>query len=208
MLPKPPVLAFHIVVSTYGFWLPNDPRGSNSARVGTYHLRPFGPATHTSSTRSVAGAAHDRTARLAAKQSLQYDPVRFRGAHLDLVLAGFQEALDATGAGVHAGVIQPDHVHLILPRHHYDIERLVGQMKARASRTLRDAGHFLDPPRTHPDSATRTHDPRARPIWGAGMRTVFLFAPSDIDRCVRYVLHNPRKHALHEYRFLPARPPR
>ena len=51
--------AFHLIISAYGFWLPNDPRGSWSDFVGSWELYKFGPATKTTETRSLAHDPHD-----------------------------------------------------------------------------------------------------------------------------------------------------
>jgi hypothetical protein len=48
------ILAYHAVFTTYGFWLPNDPRGSWSNFVRAWELLHFGKATKTDSRRSVA----------------------------------------------------------------------------------------------------------------------------------------------------------
>lgn len=40
-----PVIAYHLILTAYGFWLPNDPRGSGSETVRAGQLTPFGPAT-------------------------------------------------------------------------------------------------------------------------------------------------------------------
>jgi hypothetical protein len=70
------VHASHVIFGTYGFWLPNDPRGSWSEWVGSWELfRAAGRATTTSARRSVAGAAHNRSARLNAKDELKYPAV-------------------------------------------------------------------------------------------------------------------------------------
>src|SRR3989442_13839017 len=75
-----PVLAYHVVFSAYGHWLPNDPRGSGSKYVGSKDLRPFGPATYLEDrTWSVAGKPHDRAKRKAAKHALQRPPGLFNG---------------------------------------------------------------------------------------------------------------------------------
>ena len=59
-----PVLGYHVIFSAYGFWLPNDPRGSWSDFVGSWDLfRAGGRATLTTATRSQAGVAHDSTVR-------------------------------------------------------------------------------------------------------------------------------------------------
>ena len=59
------VSGYHVILSAYGFWLPNDPRGSWSDFVGAWELFRFGPATKTDSTQSVAHEPHNRELRLA-----------------------------------------------------------------------------------------------------------------------------------------------
>src|SRR5271168_1526378 len=73
------VFGYHVVFSAYGFWLPNDPRGSWSDFVGSWELFRQGPATKTTETRSLAHIEHDRAQRLAAKKTLKYPPVEFTG---------------------------------------------------------------------------------------------------------------------------------
>lgn len=60
------VVAYHLILTAYGFWLPNDPRGSWSDVVRVFELRPFGPATKVNTTRSLAGAVHGRPRPCAA----------------------------------------------------------------------------------------------------------------------------------------------
>jgi hypothetical protein len=45
------VIGFHVVGCTYGFWLPNEERGSCSDFVRSEALTKFGPATGTSHRR-------------------------------------------------------------------------------------------------------------------------------------------------------------
>jgi hypothetical protein len=47
------VLAYHVIFTAYGFWLPNDPRGSWSEWVGSWELLKFGRATKTDTRRAV-----------------------------------------------------------------------------------------------------------------------------------------------------------
>ncbi|HEY5314071.1 MAG TPA: hypothetical protein VIK18_16185 [Pirellulales bacterium] len=54
-------IAYHIIFCAYGFWLPNDPRGSWSTFVGSKLLyRKFGPATKVTTRESLAHQPHDR----------------------------------------------------------------------------------------------------------------------------------------------------
>ena len=39
------VLVAHVIITTYGFWLPNDPRGSWSDFVGAWELLRYGRST-------------------------------------------------------------------------------------------------------------------------------------------------------------------
>jgi hypothetical protein len=66
------IIGYHVIFSTYGFWLPNDPRGSWSDFVGSWELFRYGPATKTTQRRSLAYDEHDRARRLAAKKALKY----------------------------------------------------------------------------------------------------------------------------------------
>ena len=53
------MIAFHLIISAYGFWLPNDPRGSWSDFVAAWELRKFGPATKVNGRHSYAHDPHD-----------------------------------------------------------------------------------------------------------------------------------------------------
>jgi hypothetical protein len=41
------IRGYHVIFGAYGFWLPNDPRGSWSEFVGSWELFRFGAATTT-----------------------------------------------------------------------------------------------------------------------------------------------------------------
>jgi len=170
-------LAAHVVMSMYGFWLPNDPRGSWSTYVGNRRLLAFGPATKVETHRSVAGRPHDRSARLAAKQSLTFPPVRLTGVQARAIIRSFGGAVRDGGYVVHACAILPDHAHLVIVRHARRMSVIAGHLKAQATRTLRQLELW----------------PRERPVWGRRSWGVFLDAPADVRRAIRYVENNPRE---------------
>ncbi len=69
--------AYHVILSAYGFWLPNDPRGSWSDFVWSWELAKFGPATKVS-TRPLPRRRPTRSptpSPLAAQSALHYPPV-------------------------------------------------------------------------------------------------------------------------------------
>src|SRR4051794_32092208 len=84
---------YHLIITAYGFWLPNDPRGSWSDFVGSWELYKFGPVTPVTGKRSYAHDPHDVAMRLAAKRALKYPPVRFDALQRQLIVEGFAEAV-------------------------------------------------------------------------------------------------------------------
>src|SRR5439155_17357687 len=87
------VLAYHAVFAAYGFWLPNDQRGSWSTEVWAPHLKRFGEATKTTERRSLAQHPYDPALRREARDSLLYPAVRFDHAKRDAIAVGFSEII-------------------------------------------------------------------------------------------------------------------
>jgi REP element-mobilizing transposase RayT len=180
------VLAYHAIFTAYGFWLPNDPRGSWSDFVRNWELLKFGPATKTAQRRSLAHNAHDSALRAAAKQALRYPPVIFNGLQARAVGRGFARAVVRTRCTILACSIMPDHVHLVVARHRYKIEQLVGLLKGDATRRLQDEG--FHPMTQYVRAVAPLPSPWVRNGWN-----VFLNTPRNIERAVRYVQNNPMK---------------
>src|SRR5262245_55168531 len=108
------ILASHVIFGTYGFWLPNDRRGSGSDFVGRWELTRFGKATTVTTHRSLARTAHDRALREAARKALLYPPVKFTGVQALAVAQGFTKAIRDASYTIFACAILPEHVHLVL----------------------------------------------------------------------------------------------
>jgi REP element-mobilizing transposase RayT len=180
------VLAYHVVFSAYGFWLPNDPRGSNSEFVGAKHLIPFGYATKVTDRHSHARDPHNAALRAAAKQTMVYPAVRFTGIQARAIARGFGCCISRTHARIHACAILPNHVHMVIARHNYAIEKLVGFLKADATRSLLDEG-------IHPFSKFKNTDGSVPTCWGRGSRKIFLNSIEEIRNRIQYVAKNPLK---------------
>ena len=180
------VLASHIIFTCYGFWLPNDPRGSWSDFVRVWELLHFGHATKTDDRRSLAHSPHDRQRRLAAKGALRYPPVEFTGQQALHVAHGFAQAVQESSYHVYACSIMPKHVHLVAARHANPAERIAGHLKARAAQQLVEA-HL------HPFAAKKGTDGRFPSVWAHRRWKVFLDDGEDIARAIDYVNENPLK---------------
>jgi REP element-mobilizing transposase RayT len=177
---------FHVILSTYGFWLPNDPRGSWSDFVRCWELLRFGPATKVNTRRSVAAAPHDHAARQAAKAVLVYPEVHFSGRQALSVGNGFRRAVEESGYIIHACSILPQHVHLVFGPHKRSIRRIAGHLKGRATQQLQMDG-------VRPLQGFREKDGMTPSPWARNSWAVFIFSEEHIRAAITYVEDNPLK---------------
>ena len=82
--------------------------------------------------------------------------------------------------------VLPEHVHVVVARHHYHVEQVVNVLKGAATRSL--VREDLHPLANH---ATRKGRPPSP--WGRGEWKVFLNTPADVERAIRCVENNPIK---------------
>ena len=87
------ILSFHSIISAYGFWLPNEPRGSWSDFVYSWELARFGPATKVNTRRSVAARPYDRQLKSEMQAALKYPPVHFTGEQAVTIVQGSRTPL-------------------------------------------------------------------------------------------------------------------
>jgi REP element-mobilizing transposase RayT len=193
------ILACHVIISAYGFWLPNDPRGSWSDFVGAWELVRFGRATKVDTHRSVAARPHDVQSRLAAKKALKYPEVHFGGLQARAVGRGFAEFVTKSGLVIWACSILPDHVHLVIARYRFAVEQASNLLKGAATRRLTAEG-------LHPMAGLPMRGGRLPTPWGRGEWKVFLRTHADVRRAVAYVAGNPAKEGLPPQRWSFVRP--
>jgi REP element-mobilizing transposase RayT len=181
-------------LAAYGFWLPNDPRGSWSDFVGAWELFRYGPATKTSERQSVAHRPHNIAARVAAKTTLKRAAVQFSGIQARAVGRRFDDYSCSSALKVLACAILPDHVHLVLARHRLTAEQLVIQLKGAATRYLISEG-------IHPFQYSPTRNGVRPKCFARGEWKVFLNDEEAILRAIGYVNANPEKERLPPQRW-------
>jgi REP element-mobilizing transposase RayT len=181
----PLVIAYHLILTAYGFWLPNDPRGSWSDFVRVWELFCFGgPATKTSERRSLAREPHDIQKRLALKNHLVRPAVEFNGLQAQTIGSGFTDYRRRTGVIIYACSILPKHVHLVIARHTCSIEQVARRLKQAATTALLEAN-------LHPFQSERYADRRCPSPWTRKEWSVFLDCEADIVRASDYTDRNP-----------------
>lgn len=189
-----PVLAYHVILCNYGFWLPNDPRGSWSTFVRAPNIRRHGPATFVGTRTSVASRPHDSERRQRAKRDLVRPAVELTGRQALSVAHGFADRIRGCGYTVYACAILPDHSHLVIARHRYCIEQVVRVLRQQATMQLLADG-------LHPFANERLASGRLPSVWCQDFWKVFLYDSNDIDRSVKYVEQNPERAGLKAQRW-------
>ena len=194
-----PVAAYHIVFGCYGFWLPNDPRGSGSRYVASGVLyRAGGKAMRVEERRrSRAGRPHAAADRERAKTALARPAVRFDGRQALAAAKGIEHAAVRDDLTLWALAVMPDHTHLVLARRGgagrgaRTAEAVTARLKAAAAARLRIEG--LHPFADRPDRRSRLPT-----VWQGKQWVVFLRTPRRVRGAIRYVRRNPLKSGLPE----------
>jgi REP element-mobilizing transposase RayT len=177
---------FHVIFSTYGFWLPNDPRGSWSDFVRRWELARFGKATKVSTRQPVASVKHDVNQRKAAKRSLMFPEVALTGKQALSVARGFAAAVEELDYQVFACSILPQHIHLVIGPHTTNIRRAIGHLKGRATQRMVADG-------LHPLANYRQKDGTLPSPWARNSWVVYVFCEEHLVQAIRYVNQNPLK---------------
>jgi REP element-mobilizing transposase RayT len=188
------ILAAHVIVTAYGFWLPNDQRGSYSDFIRRWELLRFGNATKTNETRSVANRPHNPALRAAAKKELMYPPVIFNGKQAATIAYGFADVVLRTACVIYACAIMPDHVHLVIGRHRYDIQQVANLLKGGATTSLRK--YKLDPFAPFFSGGPQGRIGKLPSPWAHNFWKVWLDSPEDVQRSIEYTNDNPLKDGL------------
>jgi REP element-mobilizing transposase RayT len=183
------IVAHHAVFATYGFWLPNEQRGSWSTEVWAEHLKPFGPATKTTERRSLARRSFDRKRREEAREALLYRAVEFDEEQRNAVAFGFGEITAKINLHVLACAVMPDHTHIVTIPHKLSVEDVVGYLKRAGTRKL----NALD---LHPLKDFRKRDGSIPTPWVENGWNRFLNDWHAVKDAIDYVDRNPLKIGL------------
>jgi len=178
------IIGFHLTISCYGHWQPNDPRGSGSRYVGSKKLYAVGgKATKTHSRRSVAHAPHDTSLREQIKEALKYPPILFSEQQIEIVGTAFGMLLQEKIISAFACTVTPDHVHLLIGSTEIPIDELVLLLKETAVAAL--LRHDL-----HPRSRLAEYvEPltAAASVWSVGCWKVFIDDPQQMYATIHYI---------------------
>jgi REP element-mobilizing transposase RayT len=176
----PLVIGYHIVWTAYGWWLPNDPRGSGSEQIACDVIAELGEL-HLGRKKVQPAGTVVREFYQRAADALKFPLMTFDGGARALIGEAFAEVIENSRYTCYACAIMPDHVHILIRKHKDSAEEMMKTLK-NASRLrvcaagLRDGDH---------------------PTWTGGNGwSVFLDHPQEIRRTIPYIEQNPEKIGL------------
>jgi REP element-mobilizing transposase RayT len=173
------VIAHHLIWAVYGYWLPNDPRGSMSKTIACDVLGDLGEIHYgrkkvQPSAREVR-EFHDRASGVLKYSLLDFAPGDFPG-----IAVALAEVTRKHRYTCYACAIMPDHIHILIRKHKHLAEDMLDNLQQTSRLRLRNCG-------LRPDD---------HPVWGGPGWKVFLDTPTDVRRTIHYIEQNPAKWRL------------
>ena len=173
------VLAYHLVWTAYGWWLPNDPRGSMSRFIASDLLKELGEL-HYGRKRIQPASRDIRAFYESAAEVLKFPLLTFTPEEGAAVADAFAVVIARERYTCYACAVMPDHIHAVVRKHRDSAEVMIEKLQAESKQCVRDlrVRHF------------------DHPVWGGAGWKVFLNSPRDIERTIPYVVRNPEKARL------------
>jgi REP element-mobilizing transposase RayT len=170
------VIGYHLIWTAYGWWLPNDPRGSCSQEIRVERIADLGDA-HYGRKPVQPSSSEIRQFYAEARDLLAHEPLTFTNADIELLGGWFEQVIRERGYTCYECAIMPDHVHLLIRRHRDWAETMIEVFQQTSRQGMIDVGRRAP---THP-------------VWGGPGWKVFLNTPEDMRRVVAYIHDNPIK---------------
>jgi REP element-mobilizing transposase RayT len=175
-MPNPIVIAYHLIWTAYGWWLPNDLRGSSSHAIASDLIAELG-ALHQGRKKIQPAGRLIRRFYEDAAGLLKYPLLQFGEREIACIGRAFAQAVEECKYTCYACMIMPDHIHLLIRKHKHLAEEMIANFQRMSQICLKDEG-------------LRGME---HPVWGGPGWKVFLDEPNDVWRVIEYVDENPDK---------------
>lgn len=173
---KPLVIAYHLMWTLYGWWLPNDLRGSTSRTIRSDLIAELGEL-HFGRKKLQPAGGEIRAFYEQAGAALKHPLLLFATAEFAAVAEAIGAAIGECGYTCYAAAVMPDHVHLVIRKHRDLGEEMIERIQALSRKRLVAAGLRQE----------------GHPVWTRGGWKVYLDHPVEVRRTVGYVENNPLK---------------
>src|SRR5947207_1022408 len=110
------VIAHHLIFTAYGWWLPNDPRGSESHEIRVERIAELGELHHGRKPVQPLPAVLREFYR-RARETLKHELLTFDDGDVRVLAESFARVMREARYTCYACALMPDHVHLLIRRH-------------------------------------------------------------------------------------------
>lgn len=171
------VAGYHLIWTVYGYWLPNDPRGSTSREIRVEALKNLGDI-HYGRKETQPTTQEIREFQREAQTLLKHPVLTFDDDDILLIGRVLGEVIGEKGYTCYACAVMPDHVHILIRRHRDKAEEMIA--------------HFQELSRTALIAAERRNS--SHPVWtdGPGWKT-FINTSRQFENEIQYIEQNPTK---------------
>jgi REP element-mobilizing transposase RayT len=183
---NPLVITYHLIWTAYGWWLPNDPRGSGSRAVASDLIAELGEL-HLGRKTVQPPASTVRAFYQKAAAVLKYPLLSFTAEDRTEIAQAFAEVIDGERYTCYGCAIMPDHVHILIRKHKHTAEQMIQNLQHFSRLRLSTSG------KRSPDHPTWT---------GGGGWKVFLDHLDELRRTITYIRKNPLPLGLPEQSWL------
>ncbi len=179
---RPIIIAHHLIWTVYGWWLPNDPRGSGSQHIACDVIAQLGQLHF--GRKGVQPAAVDvRRFYEQAKHVLKYELITLSPAAFAVIGEAFAETIKTQQYTCYACAVMPDHVHILVRKHKHTAEQMIENLKSASRLSKMRLGVRLSNTGLFPTD---------HPFWTGGRGwKVFLDHPGEVERTIGYIDSNP-----------------
>jgi REP element-mobilizing transposase RayT len=168
------IIAYHLVWTGYGHWLPNDPRGSGSKSVLNEKIAALGEPHYGRKRVQPAGQVVREFYRQATP-ILSYPQLKFDETDIRQIGVAFAEIVSERKYTCYACAIMPDHVHILIRKHRDLGEDMIEHLQDRSRDRFCEAG-VCDP---------------SHPVWTDGGWKRYLLTPDALRGVIQYIERNP-----------------
>jgi REP element-mobilizing transposase RayT len=174
--PPPLVAGFHLIWTAYGWWLPNDPRGSSSHEIRIERIAELGELHHGRKPERIP-SAELRAFYEQASAVLAHELLLLNDIEVKLAAEGIAAAVTDERYTCYACAVLPDHVHVLIRKHKHHGEQMIENLQQKSREKVIGAGNRAS----------------NHPVWGGPGWKRYLYTQDDIRRVIRYINDNPLK---------------
>jgi REP element-mobilizing transposase RayT len=170
-MPQPIVIAHHLIWTAYGWWLPNDPRGSGSKVIRRDVIADLGEL-HEGRKKIQPPSRVVREFYQNAAQLLKHPLLTFDEPARNEIGNAFADVIQNERYTCYACAIMADHIHILIRKHKHTAEQMAAKLKTQSRLRLSPLHYRED----------------NHPTWTAGTGwKVFLDHPDEVWRTIKYI---------------------